>query len=137
MKTFVLEMRTPDGVFLEEKATEYVVLPSSEGRYGVLALHAPTILWLQSGICEYTVNGEKKRIFVMEGVADVTRDKVTVLSDFIETESKALESLKKRAEYFAEEKKRRKDSYYEYKQSSIELTKAMRNLTSKKTSPNL
>lgn len=130
MKTFTFEMKTPEGIFLSEEA-EYVCLPSSDGRYGILACHAPVILWLDRGMCEYTQNGVKKRVFILEGVADVTGKKVTVLSDFIETEEKAEEALKEREKYFDAEKIRRKESYYEYKQGSIELAKAMKNLSSK------
>lgn len=135
MSELTLEMRTPEGVFLNKKV-EYVVLPSREGRYGVLPQHIPVVLWLCAGICEYTENGKVNKVFIMEGVADVTREKVTVLSDFIETEENALDALKKREEYFAKEKTRRKESYYEYKQSSIELAKAMRNLISKRKNIN-
>ena len=70
MKTFTFEMKTPEGIFLSEEA-EYVCLPSSDGRYGILACHAPVILWLDRGMCEYTQNGVKKRVFILEGVADV------------------------------------------------------------------
>lgn len=136
MKKFVLEMKTPEKEVVNEEV-EYVVLPSSEGGYGVLASHAPTVLWLDTGVCEYTVDGQKKRYYIMEGVADVTGQKVTVLSDFIVAEDEAEEALDEREKYYAAEKKRRKDSYLEYKQSSIDLAKAMRNLSSKKENPHL
>ena len=136
MKTFILEMKTPEGEVVDDEV-EYVVLPSSEGGYGVLASHAPVVLWLDTGVCEYVKNGERKRYFIMEGVADVTGEKVSVLSDFIVAEEDAEEALDERERYYAAEKKRRKDSYFEYKQSSIGLARAMRNLSSKKEDPHI
>ena len=64
----------------------------------------------------------------MEGIADVTREKVTVLSDFMEKEADLEKALAEREKYYAEEKKRRKEAYLEYKQSGIDLRRKMKEM---------
>ena len=130
MKNFLFKVITPEETCFEKEA-EYVVLPTKEGGYGVLCNHAPTVLWVETGLCEATINGEKERVFIMGGVADVTGKSVTVLADFAALESDLDEALKKRDAYYADEKRRKKESYLAYKQSKIELMRAMRTLSGK------
>lgn len=130
MKTLLFKAMTPDGTVIEEEV-EYVLLPSSEGGYGVLPNHLPKLLFLQMGFCEITKNGAKERIFVMEGTADVQRDKVTVLSDFIVKENELEDALAEREAYYAAEKQRRRESYYAYRMSGVELARSIRNLSKK------
>lgn len=129
-KDLTLRVITPEGTFLETQA-EYVDLPTEEGGYGVLVHHAETVLWLKTGLCSYVRNGEKKRFFIMDGAAHVTGNSVTITSNFAENEDTVEEALRRREEYYAEEKHRRKESYIAYKESRIELDKAIRNLTKK------
>lgn len=127
MKTFTFAAQTPEGVVKNEEV-EYVVLPTEEGGYGVLKNHAPVLLCLNSGFIELTQNGIKDRLFIMGGVADVTKDKVTVLADFIAEEDALQDALKEREAYFDAEKERRKEAYHAYKQSGVELNKALRKM---------
>lgn len=128
MKKFTFVAQTPDGV-VHSVETEYVVLPSSDGRYGVLCNHAPTVLGLQTGFIEVTTDGKKDRLFIMDGVADITAKQVTVLADFVAEEDKLQDALKEREDYFNAEKTRRKEAYQAFKMSGVELAKALRNMS--------
>lgn len=130
MKTFLFQVKTPEETCYEKEA-EYVVLPTKNGGYGVLCHHAPVVLWVEPGMCEVTTDGRKERVFLMGGVADVTGEKVTVLADFAATEENLQDALQKRDAYYADEKRRKKESYLAYKQSKIELMRAMRTLSGK------
>lgn len=130
MKKFLFTVRTPEETCFE-KEVEYVVLPTREGGYGVLVNHAPTVLWVETGMCVATTDGKKENVFIMGGVADITREKVTVLADFAATEQNLQEALKKREEYYAGEKSRRKGSFMAFKKSSRELVRALDRLSGK------
>ncbi len=78
--TFKFELVSPERVLLSEEAVE-VVLPGSEGDFGVLAGHAPVISTLRPGVMDVTLPSGRKRIFVKSGFADVDPERLTVLAE--------------------------------------------------------
>jgi len=80
MATFHFELTSPERlVFAGE--VEHVVVPGSEGEFGVLAEHAPLIALLRPGILK--VLGPEQRQFVVRGgFAEVNPKGLTVLTDF-------------------------------------------------------
>ena len=61
-------------------AADMVVVPGSEGDFGVLAGHAPLISLVRPGIIDVHDEGTvKQRIFVAGGFAEVTERRLTVL----------------------------------------------------------
>ena len=80
MATFHFELVSPEQrVFSGE--VEHVVVPGSEGEFGVLAHHAPLIAMLRPGIL--TILGPNEQRFVVRGgFAEVNPRGLTVLADF-------------------------------------------------------
>jgi F-type H+-transporting ATPase subunit epsilon len=80
MATFHFELTSPEQlVFAGE--VEHVVVPGSEGEFGVLADHAPLIAMLRPGIL--TILGANEQRFVVRGgFAEVNPNGLTVLADF-------------------------------------------------------
>jgi len=80
MATFHFELASPEQlVFAGE--VEHVVVPGSEGEFGVLAGHAPLIAMLRPGIL--TVLGPNQQRFVVRGgFAEINPQGMTVLADF-------------------------------------------------------
>jgi F-type H+-transporting ATPase subunit epsilon len=78
--TFKFELVSPERVLLSEEAVE-VVLPGSEGDFGVLAGHVPLISTLRPGVMDVTLPSGKRRIFVKSGFADVDPERLTVLAE--------------------------------------------------------
>ena len=74
------DLVTPEKLVVSENAT-HVSIPGSEGSFGVLEGHQPTISTLNPG--KVVVEGESgnKEYFVSFGFADVTGDKVTILTE--------------------------------------------------------
>lgn len=74
------DLVTPEQLLISETAT-YVSIPGSEGSFGVLEGHQPTISTLNPGTV--LVENEKgtKEFFVSFGFADVTGSKVTILAE--------------------------------------------------------
>jgi F-type H+-transporting ATPase subunit epsilon len=76
-----LELVSPERLLLSEMV-EMVVIPGSEGNFGVLPGHAPLISTIRPGMIEiYEGRTVVKRLFVAGGIAEVTPERCTVLAD--------------------------------------------------------
>ncbi len=77
--TFRLVM--PERELLATEA-DMVVVPGSEGDFGVLHGHAPLISTVRPGVLEvFQGNKAEQRFLVVGGFAEVTPDRCTVLAD--------------------------------------------------------
>ena len=75
------ELVTPERLLFSEMV-EMVVVPGTEGNFGVLPGHAPLISTIRPGMIEiYEGQNVTRRIFVVSGVAEVTAERCTVLAD--------------------------------------------------------
>ncbi len=74
------ELVTPERLLLSARV-DMVVVPGTEGEFGVLAGHAPLVSTLRPGVI--SVHDEKavQRIFVRGGFAEVTADGLTILAE--------------------------------------------------------
>jgi F-type H+-transporting ATPase subunit epsilon len=59
---------------------DQVVVPGVEGEFGVLVNHAPVLSIIKPGALRIFNDGEIRRVFVLDGFADVTPDGLTVLA---------------------------------------------------------
>lgn len=60
---------------------DQVVVPGSEGEFGVLPNHAPVMSVIKPGALKVLNDGAERRIFVNGGFADVTPEGLTVLAE--------------------------------------------------------
>ena len=75
------ELVTPERLLLSE-TVEMVVVPGTEGNFGVLPGHAPLISSIRPGTIDiYRGQTVTRRIFVVSGIAEVTPERCTVLAD--------------------------------------------------------
>ncbi len=76
------ELVTPERLLLSE-SVDMVVVPGSEGNFGVLARHAPMISALRPGVIDICAEGRSvsERMFVAGGFAEVTNERCTVLAE--------------------------------------------------------
>jgi F-type H+-transporting ATPase subunit epsilon len=82
-KSLTLEVVTPDRGILTEQVDE-VVLPGSEGSFGVLPGHAPLLATLQVGEMWYRKGQETQYLALAFGFVEVLPDRVTVLAQIAE-----------------------------------------------------
>jgi F-type H+-transporting ATPase subunit epsilon len=76
-----LELVTPERLLLSE-AVDMVVVPGTEGNFGVLPGHAPLISTIRPGTIDiYQGHTIARRIFVIGGIAEVTPERCTILAD--------------------------------------------------------
>jgi F-type H+-transporting ATPase subunit epsilon len=74
-----LEIVTPDRALLREEVDE-VVVPGSEGDFGVLPGHTPLLSMLKIGELWYRQGQEKHFLAIAFGFVEVLPDRVTVLA---------------------------------------------------------
>ena len=75
------ELVTPERLLLSQMV-EMVVVPGTEGNFGVLRGHAPLISTIRPGMIEiYQGQTVTRRVFVLSGIAEVTPERCTVLAD--------------------------------------------------------
>jgi F-type H+-transporting ATPase subunit epsilon len=60
---------------------DHVVVPGSEGEFGVSPNHAPVMSTIKPGALKVINEGVERRIFVTGGFADVTPEGLTVLAE--------------------------------------------------------
>ena len=85
--TLKLELVSPEQLLLSEQV-EMVLVPGTEGEFGVLPLHAPTLSTLKPGFVDvYRAGVVVQRFFVSSGFVEVTPESCTVLVDEAKAES--------------------------------------------------
>jgi len=79
MATFHFDLVSPEQLVFSGEV-EHVVVPGSEGEFGVLPGHAPLIAMLRPGILRI-LGLHEQRILVVGGFAEVTGESLTILAD--------------------------------------------------------
>ena len=75
-----LDIVTPEKKILSE-TVDSVVLPGTEGEFGVLPMHVPLVTTLQPGELVYAKNGKSEHFAIGTGFVEVTGTSVAVLTD--------------------------------------------------------
>lgn len=96
-----LEIVTPEKKVFSD-TVEDVYLPGEDGELGVLEMHAALVTSLKAGELRYRKDGEVHELAVGSGFAEVTQEKVSVLTDTAlgeeEIDEAAVEAAIKNAE---------------------------------------
>ncbi len=75
------ELVSPEKLLMSKDVTS-VVIPGTEGDFGVFANHAPVLSTMRPGIVDITMqDGSNERIFVRGGFAEVNPNGLTVLAE--------------------------------------------------------
>jgi F-type H+-transporting ATPase subunit epsilon len=74
-----LEIVTPDHLVFSERVDE-VILPGTEGYFGVLPGHAPLLTRVDTGRIAYRIGSHVGHLAVSGGFAEILRDRVSVLA---------------------------------------------------------
>ena len=78
-----LEVATPTRLVVTAEVDE-VVIPGSQGYFGVLPGHAPLLATLGIGELTYRIGRDEHHLAVSGGFAEVRNDKVIILADTAE-----------------------------------------------------
>src|SRR5258708_23110719 len=99
-----LEIVTPARALLAEEVDE-VVVPGSEGYFGVLPGHTPLLSMLKVGELWYRQGREKHYLAIAFGFVEVLPDRVTVLADIGERAQEIDVQRPERAEQRAQQRR--------------------------------
>ena len=103
MKTFLLEIYTPYGKYLDAFVEE-IVVTTEEYVLGILANHSPLVAKVRTGKLEIIRDGEKAVYAITEGLINVKKDGVTILVNSIERKDEIDIDRAKEAKRRAEER---------------------------------
>ena len=127
MNTFKLQVVALDKLFYDV-VCEALTIPAVDGEKGVLAGHEPVVMAITAGEMRYTVEGKEHDAVVGCGFAEITNDKVIVITDFAQKPEEIDIERAERAKVRAEERLREKESQIEFARSQAELARAMARL---------
>ena len=123
-----LEIATPTRLVVTESVDE-IVIPGSQGYFGVLPGHAPFLTTLGIGELMYRMGRDERYLAVSGGFAEVRNDKVIVLAD---TGERPEEIDRTRAERARERAERRlagrSDEEVDYTRALAALARAITRL---------
>ena len=102
-KIFHLDIITPNGNFSLEKVN-YLRAPSTDGLFGILARHIPSIIAIDTGIIKITVNGKDEYYATSGGYADIKKESVSLVLETAENANaidikRSEEAIKKATKY--------------------------------------
>lgn len=80
MATFPFELVSPERLVYSGKVSE-VVVPGTEGEFGILAGHAPFVSTLKPGVLTIKGEGAPQKLFVRGGFAEANPQGLTVLAE--------------------------------------------------------
>jgi F-type H+-transporting ATPase subunit epsilon len=120
-----LELATPTRMVVAETVDE-VVVPGSEGYFGVLPGHAPLLATLGIGELTYRVGRDERHVAVAGGFAEVRNDKVIVLADTAEAPQEIDRGRAERARDRAEQRlSGRSQDEIDYTRAAAALARAL------------
>lgn len=103
-----LEITTPTGQ-VYDKEVDMVTLPGREGEMGILPNHAPLITLLGDGEIIAKRGQQEERLLVTGGCAEITGDRVAILTVFATDEAAIDENRAEAARARAEARLKEKD----------------------------
>jgi len=75
-----LDIVTPEKLAFSDEI-DSVVVPGGEGELGILPSHAPIVSTLQPGELRYLKAGKEISLAIGTGIVEVSRDRVSVITD--------------------------------------------------------
>ena len=96
-KRLLLTIATPERTVLSGNPVESVTIPAWGGEMGVLPGHAPQVAQLKEGVLHYREAGRKEVFSVLNGFAEIYRDRVLVLAEAAELAKEVSEERARQA----------------------------------------
>jgi F-type H+-transporting ATPase subunit epsilon len=123
-KSLSLEIVTPDRAVVKETVDE-VVLPGSEGSFGVLPGHAPLLATLQVGEMWYRKGQDRRYLAIAFGFVEVLPERVTVLAQIAEKAEDIDVSRAEAAKARAEQRVESRQTDVDFERARIALLKSL------------
>lgn len=127
MKTFFVEMITPERLFYKGNI-EQLVVETVDGFMGILAGHVPTVTALKNGSIRFYADGKWNEVANSAGFVEIRPDETVVLAQALEWPYEIDANRAREAAERAEEVLRRARSRKEYELSKASLARAFARL---------
>ncbi len=128
MKTFRLDILAAEKPFFRGECTS-LVIPVTDGQYGIQAMHSNMIAAIIPGILKYkTSDGKEIVAAVSEGMVKVEDNTVLILADTVELPEEIDENRARLARDNAKEAMLQKRSIREYYTAQAEISRAISRL---------
>ena len=132
-KLFNIKILTPVREYIDSEI-EAVTISAPDGKVTILADHAPFVMPVVVGVISMKKDGVWQDAVNTEGFMEVHHDGVLIYVQSCEHPDEVEARLAEEARRRATEELRQKQSMSEYKQSKLELARAMAKLSSAKKS---
>ena len=119
-----LEIVTPERSIAHGEVDE-VVVPGTQGSFGVLPGHTPLLSTLTVGEVEYRRGGETSYVAVSFGFAEVLPDRVTILAQIAEASDEIDVTRAEAAVKRARERLERPVAELDYERARLSLLKSL------------
>lgn len=124
----LLEVVTPERTVLRQRV-ESVLLPAVDGYLGIMAGHAPLVAGLSPGVLLYgPKGGEKARMAVSGGLAEMADNQVRVIADAAELPEEIDIARARAALERAEERLRQADRQVDIVRAEMAMRRALARL---------
>ena len=134
MKSFHLEILTPEGPFYSGECTS-LVIPISDGMLGIMAGHTPLTVAIHNGCVSYTLpDGTRVECSVSRGMLNADADGARLLCDEAVLPENVDEDRERRDIEEALLALKEKQSHAEYLTTQLTLARAFNNLKNKEHS---
>ena len=130
MKPFRLIIISADRVFYDGEATS-VVIPTLDGKYGVLADHSNAVIAVMPGTTEYAIGEERYVAFVSSGIAKIENGTMLLLVEAVERPDEIDEARARRALEEANDEIRMHKSMYDVRAAEIKIARALNRMRAK------
>lgn len=132
MNTFKLSVLAAERIFYEGECVS-LVIPISQGRYGIQAMHSNMIAAIVPGVLKVTMpDGSESVAAVSGGIVKVENNQVLLLVDTIERPEEIDENRARRAAEQAKEAILQKRSIQDYHAAQVKMARAINRLRVKK-----
>lgn len=137
MKSFKVHILAADNTFFDGEC-ESLIIPTSNGQYGILADHANAITAVVPGTAIFRAKGGKNQIAaVSSGLCKIENGEVLLLVDSAERPEEIDEKMAEIAAAEAKEALLQKQSYREYKSTQLLLARNIARMRVKNSGSNL
>ncbi len=128
MKTFFLEILSPQRVFYKGEAVS-LIIPISDGMLGIMADHTPLTAAILDGTLTFKKpDGEEVVCAVMRGMADVSDNRVRVLCESVLLPEEIDENAERMEADLAQMEMKKKQSEIDYKLWQLSFNRAVSRL---------
>jgi F-type H+-transporting ATPase subunit epsilon len=119
-----LEIVTPERILVTAQVDE-LMLPGTEGYFGVLPGHTPLLATLNVGEMWYRIGPEKHFLAIAFGFVEVLPDRVTVLARIAERAEEIDTARAEAAKVRAEERLTEQKTDWDFERARVALLKSM------------